>query len=226
LPRADRTRLLALCAPVELTLSEVLATPREACRHVYFPTTSFVSLLTRVGGAVGLEVGMIGREGMLSAHVALGVVESPLHALVQGAGAAWRIETPQFLRELARSDALREEVHLYVYVVMAQLATSAGCVRFHEIGPRLARWLLMSRDRAEADTFFVTQQFLGYMLGVRRVGVTAAAGAFQRAGLIDYRRGRLTILDRAGLERAACSCYDDDLAVYAARLGRASGIPA
>ncbi|MDQ6685497.1 MAG: helix-turn-helix domain-containing protein, partial [Pseudomonadota bacterium] len=102
-----------------------------------------------------------------------------------------------------------------VYILMTQLATSAGCARYHEIEPRLVRWLLMSQDRAHANTFHTTQEFLGFMLGVRRVGITEAAGALQRAGLIEYQRGRLTVLDRAGLETAACKCYATDRKSYA-----------
>ncbi|MEO7057631.1 MAG: Crp/Fnr family transcriptional regulator [Caldimonas sp.] len=196
-------------------LSQVLATPDDPVTHVYFPIESFVSLLTVVSGEVGLEVGMVGREGMLGAQLSLGVTAAPLHALVQGAGSAWRCEAPAFLEELERSAALRREIGLYVYVLMTQLATSAGCARYHEIQPRLARWLLMSQDRARSDTFSMTQEFMGFMLGVRRVGITAAAGALQRAGLIEYERGRLTVLDRSGLEAAACTCFATDRKSYA-----------
>ena len=122
---------------------------------------------------------------------------------------------PAFVAELQRSAALQKEIGHYVYVLMTQLATSAGCARYHEIAPRLARWLLMSQDRANASTFHMTQAFLGYMLGVRRVGITEAAGALQRAGLIEYQRGRLTVLDRSGLEAAACTCYAMDRKSYA-----------
>ena len=218
LPSEDRARLLAQCVCVDLTLSQVLAKPEEDVEYVYFPVESFVSLLTVVSGEVGLEVGMVGREGMLGSHLALGVQAAPLHALVQGPGSAWRLEAPAFVAELQRSAALRREIGLYVYVLMRQLATSAGCARYHEIGPRLARWLLMSQDRAHADTFHMTQEFLGYKLGVRRVGITEAAGALQRAGLIEYQRGRLTVLNRSGLEATACSCYATDRNSYAGQL--------
>jgi CRP-like cAMP-binding protein len=214
LPRLDRTRLLAVCSPVQLVLSHVLCEPGKATRHVYFPTNGFISLITAVDADSSLEVGMVGREGMVGAQVALGVLTTPLKALVQGPGPAWQIATAQFRAELARSDALRRTMNRYVYVRMAQLATSAACLRFHLIGPRLARWLLMTQDRANADTFSITQEFLAYMLGVRRVGVTAAATALQREGLIEYTRGRLTVRHRAGLEAAACSCYATDRQTY------------
>jgi len=218
LPRADRTHLLAACEPAMLTLSEVLCEPGKPTRHVYFPTEGFISLVTLVVGYPGLEVGMVGREGMVGAQLALGVATSPLHALVQGSGSALRIGSKAFRGELARSAALQRQMNRYLYVLMAQLATSAACLRFHLIGPRLARWLLMTQDRAHADTFHVTHEFLAYMLGVRRVGVTAAAGALQRLGLIEYKRGEMTVLDRPGLEHAACTCYEADRRSYDAQL--------
>jgi CRP-like cAMP-binding protein len=185
---------------------------------VYFPTGGFISLVTLVADHPGVEVGMVGREGMVGVQLALGVVASPLTALVQCSGTALRVGTKAFRAELDRSAALRRYLHRYLYVLMAQLATSAACLRFHLIGPRLARWLLMTQDRAQADNFRVTQEFLAYMLGVRRVGVTAAATALQRSGLIEYKRGAMTVLDRAGLEHVACSCYETDRQSYAARL--------
>jgi len=223
LPGHDRRLFLAQCVRVDLALSQVLAEPDRNVGHVYFPVDSFISLLTVVSGSVGLEVGMVGREGMLGAHLLLGVEAAPLHAMVQGPGTAWRMDAATFAAELERSAPLRREIGLYVHILMRQMATSAGCIRYHEIGPRLARWLLMSQDRAGADTFRMTQEFLGFMLGVRRVGITEAAGALQRAGLIEYRRGRVTVLDRPGLEAAACNCYQVDLRSYAKLLPAAAG---
>jgi len=219
LPRKDRARLLALAEPAPLVLGEVLYRTGEPTRYVYFPLDGFISLVAPIDGEPSIEVGMVGREGMLGAQLVLGVSAVPLHALVQGPGSALRIGTRAFRGELADSAALRRLLDRYVYVLMAQLAGAAACLRFHQIGPRLARWLLMSQDRAHADRFHVTHEFLAYMLGVRRVGVTAAAGALHRQGLIDYRRGELTVLDRCGLEAAACDCYADDRKVYAELLG-------
>ena len=221
LKAVDRRRLLAICDPVELVLGEVVCEPAKSTRHVYFPIDSFVSLIATVAGSPGVEVGMVGREGMLGSQLALGVGTTPLHAVVQGAGTALRARAAPFRRELALNATLRRTLDLYIAAMMAQLATSAVCLRFHEIGPRLARWLLMSRDRAGADTFRMTHEFLAYMLGVRRAGITAAAARLQGAGLIEYRRGLLTVLDRRGLEAMACPCYAADLHAYSDRLGSA-----
>ncbi len=214
LPRKDRQRFVAACDSVDLPLAQVLCEPGKPTQYVYFPTEGFISLIAVVKGSPGVEVGMVGREGMLGVQLALGVATAPLHALVQGAGTALRIPTKAFKAELAASPALQSELNRYLYVLMAQLAESTACVRFHQIGPRLARWLLMSQDRSQASTFEVTQEFLAYMLGVRRVGITTAAGALQKDGLIAYSRGKLTVLNRKGLEKAACGCYAADQKTY------------
>lgn len=209
---------MSVAEPVTLVLGDVLCQRGAPTRHVYFPVDAFISLLTAVDAHPSLEVGMVGREGMLGAPLALGISKAPWRSLVQGGGSAWRIAVVPFRRELAASVALQRGLQRYLFVLLAQLATSAACVRFHEIGPRLARWLLMTQDRAHADRFAVTHEFLAYMLGVRRVGVTLAAGALQRRGLIEYQRGRVGVLDRAGLEAAACSCYAADQQSYRDRL--------
>lgn len=219
LPRKDRLRLLAACKPFQLQLGSVLCDAGTRTRHAYFPIEGFISMITPIDGKPALEVGMVGREGMLGAHLALGVPTVLLHALVQGEGMAWRISASALLAELARSAPLQRVLDRYLYVLLAQLAGSAACLRFHEIGPRLARWLLMSHDRAHADNFRLTHEFLAYMLGVRRVGITAAAGALQKTGVIDYHRGNLAVIDRKGLEAAACACYSVDRRAYADVLG-------
>lgn len=157
---------------------------------------------------------MVGREGMIGTHLVLGVSIAPLHAVVQGSGLAWRLDRGTFRTELTHSTALQRALGRYAYVISSQSALSMGCQRFHVLGARLARWLLMRHDRAQSDSFLVTHEGLGQMLGVRRVGVTLAAGALQGQGLIAYSRGVLTVLDRGGLEGKACSCYARDCSIY------------
>jgi CRP-like cAMP-binding protein len=216
LPKATWSRLDAIGQVIDLTLSEVFGEPDAPTTQVYFPIDGFFSLLAQVDSEHVIEVGMVGREGMLGIQVALGVAIEPLKAIVQGQGRALQIDAKAFRRELAANAALRSTLDRYVYVLLSQHARAAACLRFHMIEQRLARWLLMSQDRASSDVFQLTQEFLAYMLGVRRVGVTVAAGELQRKHLISYERGEMTIVDRAGLELAACSCYASDRAVYAA----------
>jgi CRP-like cAMP-binding protein len=212
--RTERQLFLGLCERVPLVLSKVLWAPGEAAEHVYFPVEGFISLVAKVKGNPGLEVGMMGREGMLGAHVVLGVVKAPVSAIVQGGGWAWRLSTDVFQKQLTVSPSTKRVLDRYVSLVMNQLITSSTCLRYHEIGPRLARWLLMSQDRACSDQLSITHEFLASMLGVGRVSVTLAAGILQQEGLIEYSRGKLQVLDRLGLEKASCSCYEDDRQGY------------
>ena len=219
LPGRDLRWMLAGCETVQLALAQVLYTPREVLRHVYFPTASFISLVMTIDDVDSLEVGRIGDEGMFGISLRLGVEISPMRAVVQGAGAALRMEATSFRRALGRSPALRRQIDRYVFVQLNQLAQGAACTRFHVVEARLARWLLTTQDRVHADRFQVTQESLASLLGVRRVGVTKAAGSLQRLRLIRYSRGDVTVLDRRGLKEAACGCYQADRDSYDRILG-------
>lgn len=207
LPSKDRRRIEQLCEPVDLAFGAVLCEHDQLFRHVYFPVTGFISLMTTLVGHRPLEMGLIGNEGMLGVTLVLGVNAAPMDAVVQGAGSALRMTVVQLQQELQDNRSLQRKLNRYLYVLMAQLAQSAACTHFHEIEPRLARWLLLTHDRAHADHFHLTHEFLADMLGVRRSGVTVAAGALQLKKLIRYRRGEISILDRDGLEAASCECY-------------------
>ena len=222
LPSADRQRLTDDHAPVDLAFSETLSEPGERIRHVFFPIDSFVSLIVPGEGRAQLEIGLVGNEGMLGVPLLLGVNVSPIRALVQGAGRAWRLDAATFLREVEANPGLRAALNRYLYVFLAQTMQTATCSSFHPIEARLARWLLMTRDRAHSSQFHVTHEFLAYMLGVRRVGVTSAAIALQQRKLIRYTRGDITVLDVRGLEAASCACYEIDKKIYS-RVIRSKG---
>lgn len=207
LPARHHQLLLAHLEPVTLTFGEVLYQPGEPIQHVYFPTDSLVSLLTLVEGHMALEIGLVGREGMLGIPLVLGINDSPVRALVQGTGTAMRMKSADFLGKLKQSPPLQKEIHRYIHERMVQITQTAACNRFHLVEARLARWLLMTRDRVRSDQFRLTQELLGCMLGVLRVAVTKAAGTLQKRKLISYRRGQISILDGQGLEAAACQCY-------------------
>jgi CRP-like cAMP-binding protein len=214
LPRKDRLHLIAGCEEVKLVLFDVLFDPGDRIRHVHFPITGFISLVTPIDTSMRLEVGLVGDEGMLGTPLLLGVATSPLQALVQGAGVSLRMDAAPFRRELGRSPALQLLLNRYLFVHMSQLAQTAGCTRFHLVEARLARWLLMTQDRARSNTFYITHEFLALMLGVRRAGVTRAATSLQRRRLIHYSRGNIVILDRPGLKAASCACYGTDRETY------------
>lgn len=219
LPPGDRRRLIARCEPVNLTFGDVLYEVGDRVRDVYFPTASFISLISSVDKDSRLEVGLVGAEGMLGLSLLLGVSTSPLRALVQGAGPALRIDAAEFFKALKRSPTLAKLLNRYLHVVMSQLAQMAGCTRFHLVDARLARWLLMTRDRANSNHFRLTQEFLAYMLGVRRAGITQAASALQKRKLIHYTRGKMTILNARGLEAVTCGCYAEAARMYTRLLG-------
>ena len=216
---AKRRRLLALGEFIPLVASEVLAEPGKPTRHVWFPTHGCISLTAFNTASAGLEVSMVGREGMLGAHLALGIQTDAFHAVVRDAGEAWRVDVAAFNQELFGNPTLRGILSRYVAVLMAQLTISAACIHAHQIGPRLGRWLLSRQDRSHAGSLHATHDAIAIALGVRRSGVTQAAVELRRRGLIEYTRGEVKVLDRCGLEAAACGCYAGDRRVLAGMLG-------
>jgi len=207
LQRKDYLRLHAGLEPVTLTYGEVLYEPGDPIRHVYFPNDSLVSLLTTVEGHEALEVGLVGREGMVGISLALGTDVASVRALVQGTGTAMRMESARFHKEFQQCAPLQRELYRYTLAKLAQARQTAACNRFHVVDARLARWLLMTRDRLQSNDFPLTQEFLSHMLGVRREGVNKAAGQLQKRKLIEYNRGNIRIIDQRGLKAASCACY-------------------
>src|ERR1700722_7913970 len=206
-PHRGLRRLEASLEPVGLRVGQVLYEPGKAIQHVYFPINCLISLLTTVDKRRSLEVGMVGNEGMAGMPFILGMGVSGVRAIVQGGGDALRMAAAPFRIEFERNRALQESLYRYMYALMAQISQTAACNRFHEAEPRLARWLLMTRDRVMADEFPLTHEFLAHMLGMRREGVTEAASVFKRSRLIKYQRGKIQILDVKGRKAASCSCY-------------------
>lgn len=215
LPRAERKLILERCETVQLEFGSVLCEADEPFRQVYFPLTSFISLIATVTGHQPLEMGLIGNEGVLGVTLILGINEAPLKAVVQGPGSALRMSVGQFQKVRRESPVLMRGLNRYLYVLMAQLSQTTACTRFHEVEARLARWLLMTHDRAHGDHFHLTHQYLADMLGVRRSGITVAAGLLQQRGYIHYVRGEIQIIDRDGLESASCECYEAVVDDYA-----------
>lgn len=207
LPRKEYQRLRAGFEPVTLTYGEVLYEPGEPSRYVYFPNDALVSLLATVEDHQALEVGLVGREGMVGISLALGMRDSPVRGLVQATGTAMRMSVVRFRKEFRKSPRLQGELCRLLHAQLFQARQTAACNRFHVVEARLARWLLTTRDRVRSDQFLLTQDFLSNLLGVRRVGISMAAGALRKRKLIGYSRGKIRILDRKGLEAASCSCY-------------------
>lgn len=234
LPDKDHQQVLTSCECVELELDEVINEPGEKIRHVYFPTDSFFSLVTPPVGHAGLEVRLVGNEGMVGTPLILGIDVTLLRTIVRGAGPAWRMTAERFPEALEQSMALQTRLKRYLFVLTNQVEQMVACTRFHVLEARLARWLLMTQDRAHSDHFHATHEFLALLLGVRRVGVTNAATALQQRNLIHYSRGDIRVLDRPGLRVVACACYGESEALYERFMGaetvqpggsRDSGIP-
>jgi len=217
--KSDGNRLLAALAPADLARlrphlelvllpqRQVLSEPHTPIEHAYFPQQGFVSLVQPMADKSMVEVGIIGREGLVGSPVLLGVSTSPVTAMVQAPGEALRIPASVLLKEVARSDQLSGVLLRYVQALHVQVSQTAACNGRHTLAERLARWLLMAHDRVAGDDLPLSHEFLAMMLGMRRSGVTVAVAALKKAGLIDNGHARITILDRQGLEEAACECY-------------------
>jgi CRP-like cAMP-binding protein len=219
LPESTQRHLLERCDEMELRIGDTLSDAGEPMRYAYFPTSGFASLVTALNGGAQVDVGVVGNEGMVGIPLLLGVSTALQTATVRCGGMAWRMPAKDFRSELVRRATLRRRLNLYAYVCMAQLTQSAACTRYHTLEARLARWLLLARDRLASDSFCLTHELLAYMLGVRRAGVTGAASSLRKKNLIRYTRGAIVVLSDAGLERAACECYRRAIDSYRQTLG-------
>ena len=240
-PAGPQNRLLSALSPrafanlaselelMELPAGHILYEPNTEIDFVYFPVTAVASMIRRMADGAVVEVGTIGREGVVGGSVALGAVTTPTQCLIQVAGDAQRIPAAVLRALIAEpcdddgSPSLFELLLLYAQALFEQAAQTAACNRLHALETRCARWLLMIHDRVDGDEVRLTQEFLSYMLGVRRAGVTEACGTLMRAGLIRYHHGRITVSDREGLEAAACECFKITTAAYDDLLRQAVG---
>jgi CRP-like cAMP-binding protein len=208
LPKKDFQGLVRHLEQIPLIFETIIYQPNAPMSDVYFPNSGIVSLLAGVSERTTLEVGLVGNEGMVGLGVFLGVNSSVNRAVVQGAGSAMKMKASSLRKQCKDGGILSQVLQRYAHSVLAQVTQSAVCNQFHSVDARLARWLLMTRDRMANDEFQLTQEFLSHMLGVRREGVSIAAGDLQKRKLIRYSRGTLRILDRPGLEAISCGCYE------------------
>jgi CRP-like cAMP-binding protein len=223
LPAEDLARLWPLLEPVEHEQRHILVAPDEPITAVYFPGTGWTSMLALLSDGRSAEVGLVGSEGMVGLPLLLGSDRSSVEAMVQASGTMLRLRANAFRQALEESTALRTILLRYALAFQQQVTQTAACNGHHALDQRLARWLLMAHDRAEGDEFPMTQEFLAIMLCVHRPGVTVAARLFQQAGLIRYGQGHMKIIDREGLEAAACECYGAVRRQFEALLGSARG---
>ena len=206
----DRRRIIGNCVAVELEGGAVLAVAGATLKWVYFPVTACISLRAETAQGTTVEIGMIGREGVLGGGLSLGVNEAPLRAVVNSAGSALRMAAAAYTSELAGHPVVRKLFLRYSFLRFTQASAAALCVRFHSVEQRLARWLLMMSERTSGGLICVTQADLSALLGVRRVSVTHAAQSLQLRRVILYRRGRISVMSPSGLATSACTCYAED----------------
>ncbi len=223
LPSGVLAELWPQLQSVELPFRHVLQAPGKPIEAVYFPETGWASMLAYMEDGDAAEVGLIGREGMVGLPLLLGTDRAPIEAMCQAGGTALRLDAAAFRDALAAGPALRTILLRYAMAFTVQVSQTAACNGRHQVEDRLARWLLMAHDRAEGDTFPMTHEFLSMMLGVRRAGVTVAAGVLQKASLIRYAAGRIEVTDRAGLEAASCECHGIVRQEFERLLGAAPG---
>jgi CRP-like cAMP-binding protein len=220
LPTQERGVFLEHCELVELKLHKVVLQAGGPLDYAHFPLDSFVSVVLPILDAPDVQVALVGNEGMVGTSLVLGVTTSSLTCKIERGGRAFCIHRTA-LQHLLNEDAyLRDILYRYVHVRQSHLAQQAACLNYHSVEQRLARWLLMARDRAQSSEVFLTHQVLAVMLGVRRESVTRIAGLFEKRGLISYSPGYVMLLDEAGLLRLACSCYQSDLLSYEYAFGR------
>ena len=223
LPSSDYDRLAPHLELIPMVLGDVLYEPGGKLRYVYFPTTSIVSLLYVMEDGDSAEIAVVGNEGILGISLFMGGDTTPSRAVVQSAGHAFRLKADLLKDEFGRFGPTMHLLLRYTQALITQMAQTAVCNRHHSVDQQLCRWLLLSLDRLASNELSMTQELIANMLGVRREGVTEAAGKLQDAGLISYRRGRITVLDRPGLEARSCECYQvvkrelDRLLPYTAR---------
>jgi CRP-like cAMP-binding protein len=207
LTRSEYARLALHLEYVKMPLGEVLCHPDESITHVYFPNSGTISLVSSFEDGGSIEVGMVGNEGMFGVCVFLGSLTTPLLAQVQLAGDGLRMHADVLKKEFKEGGLLQDLLLRYTQAFITQIAQTGGCSRVHPLDERLAKWLLMCQDRSHSKDLELTHEFIATMLGTRRAGVTIAAGQLQKAGLINYKRGHITIIDREGLEAKSCECY-------------------
>ena len=207
LPAEERGRLMPNLELVPMPLGHVLYESGSELRHVYFPTTAIISLLYVMLDGASAEIGVVGNEGIIGVALFMGGETMPNRAVVQSAGYAYRLKGQLLKQEFNRSGELQHLLLRYTQALLTQMSQTAVCNRHHSLDQQLCRWLLLSLDRLPANELVMTQELIANMLGVRREGVTEAAGKLQKAGLIQYQRGHITVLDRAGLEARSCECY-------------------
>jgi CRP-like cAMP-binding protein len=207
LPRLEYQRLAPHLQPVSLSVGQILHEPGETIREVYFPNRAMISLVSMMEDGSTTEIGLVGNEGMVGLPVFLGGKFTTSLAIVQISDGAMKLDAEVLKEEFHRGGELQRRLLLYTQALLTQVSQSAACNRQHTIEERLARWLLSVQDRVQKDELPLTQEFIANMLGIRRSGVTVAATTLQRAGMIRYSRGKITILDQENLEATACECY-------------------